>query len=72
MFKRLSGRNSYEASFKGALTRLTRKSYRNFHFKTIRNGIVSGFSGSILENIVGGLYDGIKEWYNEIKFPTQN
>lgn len=70
--KRFSGRGSYESSFKMVLTKLIRGSNKKFHYKTIRNGVVSGLSGGILENISGGFFDGIKEWYDEWNALPQN
>lgn len=60
VFKRLSGRNSYEASFKMVLTKLIRGSNKKFHYKTIRNGVISGLSGGALENIASVFLMGLR------------
>lgn len=54
------------------LTKLIRGSNKKFHYKTIRNGVISGLSGGILENISDGFFDGIKEWYDEWNALPQN
>lgn len=72
VFKRLSGINSYDASFKMVITKLKQGSIKKFHYKTIRNGVISGLSGGALENIASGFFDGIKEWYDEWRELLQN
>lgn len=72
MFKRLSGINSYDASFKMVITKLKQGSIKKFHYKTIRNGVISGLSEGTLENIASGFLDGIKEWYDEWRELSQN
>ena len=52
--KRLSGRNSYSASYKMALTRLKNGTYKKITTKTIRNGVISGMVGDFLKNVIGG------------------
>ena len=47
------------------ITKLKQGSIKKFHFKTVRNGVISGFSGGALENIASGFFDEIKEWYDE-------
>ena len=54
IFRRLSGKGSYSASFKMATTRLANGTYKKFTFKTIRNGVVAGLSGDFIKNIVNG------------------
>ena len=54
--RRLSGgRGSYSACFKGAITRLTKGSYKNFTIKSIRNGVMDGLVGSYLSSFANGL-----------------
>ena len=65
VFRRLAGIGSYGSSFHMVLTKLMNGTIKHFTFKTIRNGIVSELSGSIIENILSGLYDGTKERYAE-------
>ena len=72
VFKRLSGINSYDASFKMVITKLKQGSIKKFHYKTIRNGVISGLSGGTLENIASGFFDEIKEWYDEWRELSQN
>lgn len=72
VFKRLSGINSYDASFKMVITKLKQGSIKKFHYKTIRNGVISGLPGDALENIASGFFDGIKEWYDEWRELLQN
>lgn len=62
IFRRLSGRGSYSASFKMATTRLLKGSFRNFTYKSIRNGVVAGLSGDFIKNVVNGFgfEDGVK------------
>lgn len=72
VFKRLSGINSYDASFKMVITKLKQGSIKKFHYKTIRNGVISGLSEGTLENIASGFLDGIKEWYDEWRELSQN
>ena len=56
VFKRLSGINSYDASFKMVITKLKQGSIKKFHYKTIRNDVISGLSGGALENIASGFF----------------
>ena len=60
VFKRLSGINSYDASFKMVITKLKQGSIKKFHYKTIRNGVISGLSGGALENIASGFLMGLR------------
>ncbi len=65
--RRFSGSWSYEVSFNRVITRMKNKGC-GFTYKTIRNGIVSGLYGSILENITQGIKGGFEEIYNECTF----
>lgn len=56
--RRLSGRGSYEASYKMVLTKLMNKQIRNFTKKTVINGVVSGLIGDLLKNIGDGIKEG--------------
>lgn len=56
MFKRLSGINSYDASFKMVITKLKQGSIKKFHYKTIKNDVISGLSGGALGNIASGFF----------------
>lgn len=60
VFKRLSGINSYDASFKMVITKLKQGSIKKFHYKTIRNGVISGLSEGALENIASGFLMGLR------------
>jgi len=60
VFKRLSGINSYDASFKMVITKLKQGSIKKFHYKTIRNGVISGLPGGALENIASGFLMGLR------------
>lgn len=60
VFKRLSGINSYDASFKMVITKLKQGSIKIFHYKTIRNGVISGLSEGALENIASGFLMGLR------------
>lgn len=60
MFKRLSGINSYDASFKMVITKLKQGSIKKFHYKTIRNGVISGLSEGTSENIASGFLMGLR------------
>lgn len=60
VFKRLSGINSYDASFKMVITKLKQGSIKKFHYKTIRNGVISGLSEDALENIASGFLMGLR------------
>lgn len=72
MFKRLSGTNSYDASFKMVITKLKQGSIKKFHYKTIKNDVISGLSGGALGNIASGFFDGIKEWHDEWRELSHN
>ncbi|MDD5934978.1 MAG: hypothetical protein PUC65_05325 [Clostridiales bacterium] len=58
--KRLTGRGSYGACFKGAITRLKRGSYKKFGVKSIRNGVVDGLFGGTVGTIFSG--SGLSDW----------
>ena len=60
MFKRFSGINSYDASFKMVITKLKQGSIKKFHYKTVRNGVISGLSEGTLENIASGFLMGLR------------
>ncbi|WP_147338999.1 MULTISPECIES: hypothetical protein [unclassified Ruminococcus] len=60
MFKRLSGINSYDASFKMVITKLKQGSIKKFHYKTIRTGVISGLPGGALENIASVFLMGLR------------
>lgn len=60
VFKRLSGINSYDASFKMVITKLKQGSIKKFHYKTIRNGVISGLSEGALGNIASGFLMGLR------------
>ncbi len=64
-FSRLSGRNSYEASYKTSITKLKNNTIKHFTLKTIRNGVISELAGGSLSTIAGGVFDGIKERVEE-------
>ncbi len=66
--KRLSGRGSYDASFKMVLTKLKNKQIKNFTIKTFRNGVFSGLWDSTFENIFSGVLNGsgIKDYINRL------
>ena len=53
--KRLSGKGSYEASYKMVLTKLSRGIINKISVKTIRNGLVSGIVGDLIKNTLDGL-----------------
>lgn len=52
-FRRLAGRGSYEASFKGMLTKISHgnQAISGLTYKTFRNGIVSGMFGNSFETV---------------------
>ena len=56
---KLSGSSGYEASYKGALTRIRRGSYHKLTKKSIRNGVVTGLSGDFFKNILSGVIAGL-------------
>ena len=64
-FKRLAGRNSYSASFKSAVTKLTNGTQKKFTMKTIRNGVFSDLAGSSFSTVFQGLFGGVQERYDE-------
>jgi hypothetical protein len=59
---RLSGRGSYEASFKMIITKLKNGQIKHYSWKTLRNGIVSGLQGDLLEKMISGIWNARKEW----------
>jgi hypothetical protein len=69
---RLAGSGSYEASFKAVLTRLANGNARNFTWRTLRNGIVSGLGGSFFENIADGIWNGLGVWFERWNLVTVN
>lgn len=52
--KRLSGRGSYDASFKMVITKLKNGTIKKFSIKSVRNGVIGGLSGDIVSNIANG------------------
>lgn len=58
-FRRLAGRNSYEASFKGKLTAICNGNQKisGLTYKTFRNGIVSGMFGNSFETVFNSVTD---------------
>lgn len=67
---RLAGRGSYSASFNMVVTKLKNKTIKNFTYKTVINGVISGLSGNFVKNIAYGfgLDDFIKDTAYEIGF----
>lgn len=63
--KRLSGRGSYDSSFKMVITKLKNGKAEAFSWRTIRNGVTAQMTDSYLENLTNGIIDGADEVYNE-------
>lgn len=58
-FRRLAGRGSYEASFKGMLTKISNgnQAISGLTYKTFRNGIASGMFGNSFETVFNSVTD---------------
>ena len=63
--RRLSGRGSYDASFKMVVTKLKNGNAKAFSWKTIRNGTVAQMTDSYMENITNGYIDAFNELNQE-------
>lgn len=72
VLSRLSGRNSYSASYKMVITKLKNKINKHFTWKTVRNGVVSGLTGDVIKNILTGfgVMDVIKDGAKSIILDT--
>lgn len=66
---RLAGRGSFAASFKMVCTKLLRGQKQTLSYRTFRNGIVSGLTGSFLENIFDGIETGIEVLFEDKSQP---
>ena len=56
VFKRLSGINSYDASFKMVITKLKQGSIKKFHYKTIRKRQFQTFRNQQKTRLLSSLY----------------
>lgn len=63
--RRLSGRGSYDASFKMVVRKLKNGNAKAFSWKTIRNGTVAQMTDSYMENITNGYIDAFNELNQE-------
>lgn len=63
--RRLSGRGSYDATFKMVTTKLKHGKAGAFSWKTIRNGTVAQMTDAYMENIADGFIDSLNEFNQE-------
>ncbi len=63
--RRLSGRGSYDASFKMVVRKLKNGNAKAFSWKTIRNGTVAQMTDSYMENITNGYIGAFNELNQE-------
>ena len=61
----MSGRGSYDATFKMVTTKLKHGKAGAFSWKTIRNGTVAQMTDAYMENIADGFIDSLNEFNQE-------
>lgn len=50
------------------LTKLAKDQIKNYSYKTVRNGVVSGLTGGMLANILNGIINAFKEIFEEPEY----
>lgn len=66
--RRVAGSGNYDASYRMVLTKLAKDQIKNYSYKTVRNGVVSGLTGGMLANILNGIINAFKEIFEEPEY----